>query len=364
MDIHRCRFVPFPSSPINAIAFTNTSLLEGQSLSDVRLAVGRANGDIELWNPLGGKWHQETIIRGAKDRSIEGLVWFSELDQVTADGSIFRGRSRLFSIGYTSTVTEWDLEKRKPKRHAVGEHGEIWCMALQPSGVDGDVKPNVMATASQTRGPQRLVVGTVTGSLALYSIDDDELRFQRVIVKSAGKTAKPLSITFQNRHVAIVGCSDSCIRAYDIRNGQLLRKMTLGSDLVGGSKEIIVWSVKCLPDGDIVSADSTGQVCIWEGKTYTQSQRLQSHKQDVLSLAISVDGSTIVSGGMDKRTVFYKKTSGSGPRWARTSHRRYHHHDVKAMASFEGSGMSVVVSGGQESMPCHSKALLTRICRS
>ena len=129
--------------------------------------------------------------------------------------------------------------------------------------------------------------------------------------------------------------------------GHLLRRMTLGSDLVGGAKDIIVWSVKCLPNGNIVSGDSTGQICIWDGKTYTQAQRIQSHKQDVLSLATSADGTAIMSGGMDRRTFLYKQASGAGQRWGKVWGRRYHDHDVKAMASFENGNVSVVVSGGE-----------------
>ncbi|KAB5578553.1 WD40-repeat-containing domain protein [Coniochaeta sp. 2T2.1] len=344
MDIHRCRFVPFPASAINAVAFSHASLPSSLKAShlkqvEVRLAVGRANGDIEIWNPADGIWHQELVISGGKDRSIDGLVWVTDPDEETADGKIIIGRSRLFSIGYTTTVTEWDLENATAKKHATGTHGDIWCLAAQPPSTTGE------------QATRRLVAGTSDGSLLLYSIEDDDLRFQRAIVKTPKKKIKMVSLTFQSRHVVIVGCSDSTIRAYDIRNGSVLRQMTLGSDLAGGSKDIIVWSVKCLRNGDIISGDSTGQICIWDGKTYTQAQRIQSHTQDVLSLATSADGKRIVSGGMDRRTVLYEPMPGQPGRWAKMWHRRYHTHDVKAMASFEGKGMSVVVSGGPDATP-------------
>ncbi|KAH8905953.1 WD40 repeat-like protein [Coniochaeta sp. PMI_546] len=343
MDIHRCRFVQYPASAINAVAFSHTSLppLRASHLKqvEVRLAVGRANGDIEIWNPADGIWHQELVIAGGKDRSIDGLVWVTDPDEETADGKIIIGRSRLFSIGYTTTVTEWDLEKATAKKHATGTHGDIWCLAAQPPATNGE------------QSTRRLVAGTSDGSLLLYSIEDDDLRFQRAIVKTPKKKVKMVSLTFQSRHVVIVGCSDSTIRAYDIRNGSVLRQMTLGSDLAGGSRDIIVWSVKCLRNGDIVSGDSTGQICIWDGKTYTQAQRIQSHTQDVLSLATSADGKRILSGGMDRRTVLYEPMPGQPGRWSKMWHRRYHTHDVKAMASFEGKGMSVVVSGGPDATP-------------
>ncbi|KAI1374326.1 WD40 repeat-like protein [Hypoxylon crocopeplum] len=349
MDIHRCRFVQYNPSAINAVAFSYPTVTKSQRGAPVRLAIGRANGDIEIWNPLNGIWHQETTLHGGKDRSIDGLVWVSEPDQVQQDGTRLVGKSRLFSIGYTSTVTEWDLEKGRPRKQASGMHGDIWCLAAQPFAASAG--NGGKSTNGVVRGGKRLVAGTMDGSLVLYSIDDDDLRFDRILVKSSSKKTKMVSIAFQNRNVVVVGCSDSAIRVYDMRNGNVLRKMTLGSDLSGGTKEIIVWSVKCLNGRDIVSGDSTGQVCIWDGKTYTQAQRLQTHNQDVLSLATSADGSTIVSGGMDRRTVLYQKTSGSAARWGKVWHRRYHSHDVKTMASFEGHGLSVVVSGGPDASP-------------
>ncbi|OAA81011.1 WD40 repeat-like-containing domain protein [Akanthomyces lecanii RCEF 1005] len=344
IDIHRCRFVPFQPSAINAVAFSHPRTRDSKHAAIARLAVGRANGDIEIWNAAAGIWHQELVIRGGKDRSIDGLVWINEPDQDLGEGRILIGKSRLFSIGYTSTVTEWDLETGKPKRHASGQHGDIWCIAAQPALID-----ERGSSVTDTQGSNKLVAGTIDGELVMYSVEDDDLRFQRILVKSPTKKAQMVSIIFQSRKVVIVGCSDSTIRAYDITKGHMLRRMTLGSDLVGGSKDIIVWSVKCLPNGNIVSGDSTGQVCIWDGKTYTQMQRLQSHKQDVLSLAISADGSTIMSGGMDRRTVLYKQNSGAGQRWGKVWGRRYHEHDVKAMATFEHARISVVVSGGPDS---------------
>ncbi|KAI0839315.1 WD40 repeat-like protein [Hypoxylon sp. FL0890] len=349
MDIHRCRFVPYPPSAINAVAFSYPTVTKSQKGAPVRLAIGRANGDIEIWNPLNGLWHQETILHGGKDRSIDGLVWVNEPDQVLQDGTKLVGKSRLFSIGYTSTITEWDLEKGRPRKQASGMHGDIWCLAAQP--LVAPAKHGDKSTNGVVQSGKKLVAGTMDGSLVLYSIDDDDLRFDRILVRSSSKKTKMVSIAFQNRNIVVVGCSDSAIRVYDMRNGNVLRKMTLGSDLSGGAKEIIVWSVKCLNGRDIVSGDSTGQVCIWDGKTYTQAQRLQTHNQDVLSLATSADGSTIVSGGMDRRTVLYRKTSGAIARWSRVWHRRYHSHDVKTMASFEGNGMSVIVSGGPDASP-------------
>ncbi|KAE9366785.1 WD40 repeat-like protein [Stipitochalara longipes BDJ] len=345
MDIHRCRFVPFPPSTINALAFSHSHVSKDQKAAPPRLAVGRANGDIELWNPQGGAWLQETIIRGGKDRSIDGLVWIQDPNE-EVDGKTFIGKSRLFSIGYTTTVTEWDLAKGRPLRQASGNHGEIWCIAAQPALS----KSEKGANPGQLEG-QRLIAGCTDGALVLYSTEDEDLQLQRILVRPSAKKAKVISVVFQNRNIVIAGCTDSTIRIYDIRTAATMRNMTLGSGPKGGPKEIIVWSVKVLRDGTIVSGDSTGEIKIWDGKLYTLRQRIKSHRQDVLSLATNFDGSAIFSGGMDRRTVVYKPIGKGKSRWAEVAHRRFHTHDVKTMASFEGGGLSVIVSGGPDASP-------------
>ncbi|KAI1267487.1 WD40 repeat-like protein [Xylariaceae sp. FL1019] len=354
MDVHRIRYVPYNPSPINCVAFSqSTAPSKKQQASPVRLAIGRASGDIEIWNPLGGSWHQETIIRGGKDRTVDGLVWVTEPDQILelANQEPLRipGRLRLFSFGYSSTITEWDLERGCPKHQSGGTHGDIWCLGVQPFTVLS--KKGDKSTAKVYPTGKKLVAGTIDGSLVLYDIDDGGLRYDRVLIRASSKKTKMVSIAFQSRNVVVVGTSQSCILVYDMRNGTTLAKMTLGSDLSGGAREIIAWCVKCLPGGDIVSGDSTGELRVWDGKTYTQAQRLKAHSSDILSLVASADGSTIVTGGMDRKTAVFRKTTVSSTRWAKIFHSRLHHHDVKTMASFEGHGMSVVVSGGPDATP-------------
>jgi U3 small nucleolar RNA-associated protein 4 len=337
------------------VAFSHSFVPAKQKTTSPRLAVGRANGDIEIWNPLEGSWLQETIIRGGKDRSIDGLVWVQDSNEKDSDDRPIIGKSRLFSVGYTTTVTEWDLEKGRPLRQASGNHGEIWCLAAQPAPEPAKKEANGSSTEQQQG--QNLVVGCTDGALVLYSTKDDDLQLHKVLIRPSAKRAKIISVTFQNRNIVIAGCTDSTIRVYDIRNGQNLRNMSLGAGPTGGPREIIVWSVKVLPDGNIVSGDSTGELGIWDGKSYTLRQRINSHRQDILSLAISSDGSIIFSGGMDRRTVAYKQVGNKG-RWAEIGHRRYHKHDVKTMASLECKGVSVVVSGGIYHTSCHLELMI------
>ena len=318
----------------------------------LRLAVGRANGDIEIWNPLRGAWFQEAVLRGGKDRSIEGLAWTLDPAEDIVDGSGTRpGQLRLFSIGYSNTVTEWDLGQGRPARHSGGNYGEIWCLAAQPfwnvvKRKDG--KPLQPAEGEYTG--QHLAAGCADGSIVILSTADNDLKFLR-IMRPSTKRARVLSIAFQNRNIIAAGYADSSIRIFDIRNGRLLRTISLGRGPIGGPTAILVWSVRCLPDGTIVSGDSTGEVRFWDGRNYSLIQRLQGHQADILDIAVSADGESVISGGADQRTVVYRLKEGEKGdkkrRWAELMHRRYHTHDVKAFAVYETKDISVVVSGGE-----------------
>jgi len=355
MDIHRCRFIPYPPAAINALAFSHpsTPLSKSKAPVTLRLAIGRANGDIEIWNPLKGAWFQESILRGGKDRSIEGLVWTNDPEDVDQNGLKSAGRLRLFSIGYSTAVTEWDLVTGRPARHSTGNYGEIWCMAAQPRSTSCTYDGNRKQTASvdmATGQYQEIAAGCADGSIVLLSTADGDLQFKRTLARPSKKKARVLSLTFKDQNTLVAGHADSTIRVYDIRGNQLLRSMSLGAGPVGGPKEILVWSVRCTNDGTIVSGDSTGTVRFWDGKQYTLLQRIVGHGADILDLAVSADGQCVFSGGMDRRTTVYRRmdesNKGASSRWKEVAHRRHHKHDVKVMASYENKNLSIVASGG------------------
>ncbi|EEP77497.1 conserved hypothetical protein [Uncinocarpus reesii 1704] len=358
MDIHRCRFVPYNPQAINALAFSHppSADLSGRGVPTLRLAIGRANGDIELWNPLRGTWCQETILRGGKDRSIEGLVWTLDPSEKDSEGNDVPGKLRLFSIGYSSVVTEWDLEQGRPARHSSGNYGEIWCLAAQPRwkssrrGEDGRPMP----PAEGEFAGQHLAVGCADGAIVLLSTSDGDLKYLRTMRPST-KKSRVLNITFQNRDTIVAAYADSSIRIFDIRNGKLLRTVTLGKGQHKAAKELLVWTVKCLPDGTIVSGDSAGEIRFWDPKNYSLVQRIHSHQADILDIAVSADGESVITVGADQRTTIYKpkapERGAKSRRWVEVMHRRYHTHDVKAIAVYETKEISVMVSGGLDTVP-------------
>lgn len=356
MDIHRTRFVPYPPSAINALAFshsTRTRNSKGEiperDPTCLRLAIGRANGNIEIWNPARGAWIHETTLYGGKERSVEGLAWIQEPEEVDESGNITPGQLRLFSIGYTNTVTEWDLLTGLPLRHSGGNHGDVWCLAAQP--------PWEPRKRRKSEGPkeidegswrgQNLVVGCADGTLAVLSTADNDLQFQKFLARPSQKKTRVLSVTYQNRETVVAGYANGLVGIYDTKTGAQIRNISLGAGHKG-SKDILVWTVKALPrNGDIVVGDSTGEIRFYDGKNYSQLARVAAHDADVLTLAVGGHTRIAFSGSMDRRSAAYTTGDKTTSRWTKISQSRYHDHDVKAMALYEGKDMSVVVSGGK-----------------
>lgn len=346
MDVHRSRFVPYPSSPISAVAFSRNSD-SGYSgvLPALKLAIGRENGSIEIWDPQKGLWNQEVVFAG-ENQSVDSLVWTQDPDEKDAEGNVVVGQQRLFSIASSPAVTEWDLATGQPKRKSTGNFSEVWCIAAQP-------KPKPGKSSDEQSKAQDIVGGCGDGAIVLLSTQNDDLEFKRFLARVSGKRARCMSIAYKDQDIVVAGFADSMIRIFDTRNGSLLRNMSLGVGIPGAPKNAMVWQVKCLPNGDIVSADSNGEVRFWDGKSYSLSQRLTGHDADCLDLIVSNDGRSVFSGGLDGKIAVYRQTVQQNGRksWAKGSHRRVHHGEVKAMASFDSKHMSVVVSGGNDITP-------------
>ncbi|KIV94160.1 hypothetical protein PV10_01953 [Exophiala mesophila] len=351
MDVHRCRFVPYPSRPINTLAFSHPSDVSRDTPTDLRLALGRNNGDLEIWNPLGGAWLQEVVFKGAKDTTIEQVAWTQDILAYTHDSAspFDKGNLRLFSTGGSDSITEWDLASGTPRRLVHTDSQDIWCFAAQPQISHAEAGDDLDAGA----GSQLLAAGCGNGSVILFSTADDDLRYLRSLPTPASSKAKVLSVTWRDRKTIVAGYDDSTIRVFDVPTRSIVRNMSLGKPVEGN--ETVAWALKCLPDGTILSGDSTGELKIWNSKNYSLSQRLKTHQADILDISASSKGDMIFTVGVDRRTVAYMPTGNitgtKFQRWAELSHKRYHNHDVKCSASFESKDLSILVSGGIDGVP-------------
>ncbi|KAK9470637.1 quinon protein alcohol dehydrogenase-like superfamily [Dipodascopsis tothii] len=324
MNIQRCRFVDYAPHSITALAFSHESASAGERApASLRLAVGRSNGDIELWNPRWG-WVHEKTFKGGKNRSIEGLVWSRGDDGL-----------RLFSIGGSTAVTEWDLETGLPLAHHDCNAGIVWSIAASPDGTS-------------------LGVGCDDGSVVVVDIAGGRgvLEHKRILQRQKSRV---LSLAWRDATQVIGGCADGRVRIWAAAAapgapaetaGRLVSTMRI--DRATG-EDTLVWSVLAIRNGKtIVTGDSTGSVKFWDATHFSLLQSFRAHAADVLCLAANRAGNTVFSAGVDRKIVKYAVVDDKLSRWANMSSRLLHAHDIRALASYEAKGSSFLISGGVE----------------
>ncbi|RDB28866.1 U3 small nucleolar RNA-associated protein 4 [Hypsizygus marmoreus] len=365
LAVHRCRFVDYTPSAITALAFPPLPLpssAKGKQSTSIRkslkfgtLAVGHANGNIDLCDWAGGErdlqssqaWVLQKTLPGPYPSKVDSITFVIRYpDDLNDDDVPSCSDLRLFSSGGGSELLEWDMDRACVRRTIGSQGGSIWCMAANPAST-------------------LLALGCEDGTVRLLSLTSDTLthyrRFDRVKCRVLSIAWGPPVPPSPKKRAAnavegsddeddeevwddvwlATGGSDSSIRKWDVSTGRVIDRM--GTDKVRGERTL-VWTVGVLGDGTIVSGDSLGIVKFWDSRTCTQLQSFQGHGADVLCLTVSPDGSTVFTSGVDQKTCqFSLVKTGSGNqssnslsrssgRWVQTCSRRMHSHDVRALA--------------------------------
>ncbi|CAG8538067.1 9169_t:CDS:10 [Cetraspora pellucida] len=299
MYVHRCRFVEYTPATINALAFTPLS-------TQPLLACGRANGEIEIWNPT-QRWNLEKIIPGAKNTSVEALTWVHQTASKETDN-------------YHSQTMEKQEES-------------VWCMSTNNANT-------------------LLAIGCDDGGLRIFDINDDGLVLIKTLMRN---DAKVMALAWDHDDKFIIsGSSDSNIIKWDVHNARVIQRMTV--DTIKG-KDNIVWAINILKDGTIVSGDSLGNICFWDSEHGTMLQKFKAHDADALCLVSNKEGTMVFSSGVDRKCNLFRMTDhftaqssndadSNENNWILVGFRRTHLHDVKAIALREDLNDKFFVSGG------------------
>ncbi|KAI0034917.1 WD40 repeat-like protein [Vararia minispora EC-137] len=387
LAVHRCRFVDYAPSAITSILVpplplpsTKGKQKAGVSRRTGHLVVGRANGDIEIYEWTGPQgevvgvpqaWVVCKTLAGPNPSKVDSLAlalrnpWKLGAGEIPGLEDI-----RIFSAGCGSELLEWDIEHDEVKRTISSNGGSIWSIAVNPAS-------------------SKLALGCEDGSIQILSIENNALFHQqrldrsksRVLSLAWGPVAPPAKKSTQTASEEddsdeddeewidswlVAGCSDSSLRKYDLATGRIIERMS--TDKVRGERTL-VWTVGVLGDGTIISGDSLGMVKFWDSRTCTQVQSLQAHGADVLCMTIGPDGTSIYTSGVDQKTVQFTRVKTGSPghsistssrRWALTASKRMHSHDVRALAvwppytpvppSYQGHAhadlVPILVSGG------------------
>ena len=353
LAVHRCRFV---DSVPHAVEW-----LEFQPGGE-RLAVLRANGDIEVW---AAKAAPALALRAARRRVPTRLCAASR-------GASRRRRTRgAASRAVCTGSSRWDLGRLSP----AASHDS----ARRRRG-------GARRTAAST-----FAVGCEDGGTTLYDTRGGGEGAASVCARLPSQGSRVLSLALDpaGAHAAC-GAADGSVAVWALAARTLVSRIELEGQ---ARKPPLVWSVLLFADLSVVTGDSAGSVRFWDGRHGTLLSSVQSHQSDILALAgthraILAQFCAILrnSGAIILRPVLLyshrrrplraRRRSrpqsltlvpkpeadrpaaaalaglGHAPlaKWTLASSRRPHTHDVRALAvrtgGGGGGGGSVVVSAG------------------
>ncbi|KAI9206674.1 quinon protein alcohol dehydrogenase-like superfamily [Polychytrium aggregatum] len=311
--VHRCRFFDYQPSGITHLAFSPLACKK------LYLAVARENGNVEIWN-VKERWFLERVLPGVP-KTIESMVWVH-------DSGLPNPEPRLFTAGMSGEVCEWDLVSGQISSRFDTNGGGVWCMARSPTHSD------------------RIAVGCEDGVVRIMNIYGEvERRLDRQDVRILSVAWHP------SGNFVVTGGSDSVIRVYDANTSRSVGRISV--DTLKG-EDTLVWALIVLKDGTVVSGDSLGNVLFWNWSSKTLVKGIKAHGADVLCLTANDQGTHVYSSGIDRKVIQYalvdistkSATKKKKMAWVVACERRFHSHDVRALALLPDRPHDLIVSGG------------------
>jgi U3 small nucleolar RNA-associated protein 4 len=204
--------------------------------SGSRLACGRANGDIEVWNVRDGMFRERTIP-GSGQSTVRSLVWVPSNDG---------GSDRLFSAGLNARLIEWDLQRLCPRAATDSYGGAVWCAALSHAGTH-------IALACEDGSLRTFDVTTTTTTT---TSDDGDAAAPQYVRAYAQHDGRALCVAWSpDDNQLVSGGDDGAVRVWDAATAASSLQMTVEDPLGGAGKArngggggTLVWTVAMLND--------------------------------------------------------------------------------------------------------------------
>ncbi|CAG7851430.1 SubName: Full=Related to WD40-repeat protein (Notchless protein) {ECO:0000313/EMBL:CCA73057.1} [Serendipita indica DSM 11827] len=283
--------------PLGEPIFSGEGLIYAVAFSpdDSQIALGGSEAEIQLWDAETLQQLGEPFIGHEKDVT---CVAFSP------DGS------RMVSGSYDMTIRLWDVETGLPSGEPLWGHEDcVKAVVFSPDGsriISGSSDKTIRLWDAESRQPfgeplrghekgVNSVAFSPDGSRIISGSDDATIRLWD------GDTGQPLGTPLCG-HKESVYCVSFSPDGSRIASGSADRTIRFGKSAVIA----IVFS----PDGSKIASGSGEGVQLWDARTGQPLGESQGHTSGIDSLALSIDGSRIVSGSMDGTIVLWDVTTG------------------------------------------------------
>lgn len=317
--VHRLRFLKQSIYPVRCLAWEPES---------TRLAVSRSEGSVELWSfhvdpnraINNSCWYVERRIPGAISRKIETLVWC---------------RRRLFATGTSGLLLEFDAHFNVAR--------EI------PASAGGVVA----LTANEKLG--KIALASIDGTIIVYDVTEEGLVYDRTLEK---RKERIMSLAWHvNGDILVSGCK-GYILIWDFATGRVKTDIALSKTLTKRKgkrgrliqKSSLIWTIKLLADGTIITGDSEGNLSLWDLETATLRTQFNTHKGPILALCVAADEETIWCAGVDPRVVEVRRNPNVNTGWQLGHVNQICSRDLHALAHVHvlGHTSEGIVLGGDD----------------
>lgn len=280
------------------------NLLDWSSGNQIAIALGPT---VYLWNASTG--------------SIEELCSCPENDYITSVQ--WAADSTHLAVGTSSAkVQVWDANRCKQVKELPGHTNRVsslaWNNAILSSGGRDSIVCNFdvrlrkhEACVATLRGHEQEVCGlkwSPNGMQLASGGNDNTLciwnaafeQQHRITAHQAAVKALAWCPFQSNLLASGGGTADRCIKFHNTTTGALLNSIDTGSQVCA-----LQWSRH---EREILSSHgySKNQLCLWRYPSLVKAAELTGHTERVLHMAVSPDGSSVVTAGADETLRFWK----------------------------------------------------------
>lgn len=297
MNIHRCRFVEHQPAGIQHVAVTPCFY------PNPRVAVARANGDIELWNTTTRLTPAQLSVSTGNSAKPEDAAATTHAAAPQLDGDIAR---KSWEIRRMDPPSWHSLGRITPAPGESGEASHIealaWSVALSSSAgeissdddddsdadsdaeMQGHGRTGDKHTATSTAMRPRLFAASLHGHITEYDVDT--LSAVARVDSVGGGAVWCLAVTPCQRYL-LAGCEDGRVRVYDISGPAGYVDYMRGFDRQNGRIVCVAVGTTLSADGDeittVLTGGNDGQVLKWDLATGRNTGRMsvgRSRRQD------------------------------------------------------------------------------------